>query len=118
MGSQMGVEVNNELQKQPSIKDLIIPTIKAIELVGGVASNAEITLKVIEIEKIPAEITCVLHNVGPKTILEYRLAWARSCLKKFGAIENSGQGRWRLTSISQRVNVENLNEVYKSLHKK
>ena len=114
----MSVEMNKEPPKQPSIRDLIIPTVKAIELMGGEASNAEIVAKVIEIESIPTEVSRVLHNVGPKTILEYRLAWARSCLKKFGAIENSGQGRWRLTATAASVNLKSLGEVYRSLHLK
>lgn len=108
--------VYNDLSKQPSIKSLIIPTVRAIESLGGDASNADIASKVIESEKIPAEVARVLHNVGPKTIVEYRLAWARSCLKKFGAIENSGKGRWRLTTRASEVTKENLNHVYKALH--
>lgn len=73
--------MSDESQRQPSIKDLIIPTIRAIEALGNDASNAEIATKVIELESIPQEVARVLHNVGPKTLVEYRLAWARSCLK-------------------------------------
>lgn len=108
--------MNNDLSKQPSIKSLIIPTIRAIESLGGDASNADIASKVIESEKIPSDVARVLHNVGPKTIVEYRLAWARSCLKKFGAIENSGKGRWRLTARAAEVTQANLNKVYQALH--
>ncbi len=109
-------EEDRSHSRQPSIKDLIVPTVKALRILGGEGSNAEITAKVIEIESIPAAIASVLHNVGPKTIVEYRLAWARSCLKKFGAIENSSQGRWRLTPKADQVSLENLNVVYKALH--
>jgi restriction system protein len=106
----------NELAKQPSIKSLLIPTIRAIESLGGDASNADITAMVIKSENIPSEVALVLHNVGPKTIVEYRLAWARSCLKKFGAIENTSKGRWRLTPRAAEVIHSKLNDVYKALH--
>lgn len=110
--------MSNSLSKQPSIKELILPTIRAIEALGNDASNAEIAAKVIEIESIPQEVARVLHNVGPKTIIEYRLAWARSCLKKFRAIENIGKGRWRLTATASEINLETLNDVYRALHLK
>ena len=118
IGDLQGAGMSNSLFKQPSIKELIIPTIKAIEALGNDASNADIAAKVIEIESISKDVAGVLHNVGPKTIIEYRLAWARSCLKKFGAIENSGKGRWRLTAVAYKINPETLNEVYRALHLK
>lgn len=38
--------MNNETLKLPSIKELILPTIRAIESIGGDASNAEISPQV------------------------------------------------------------------------
>lgn len=35
---------------------------------------------------------------GSQTELEYRLAWARTYLKKYGLIDNSARGVWALTS--------------------
>lgn len=104
------------IKQQPAVKDLILPTIRALQELGGESSNSEIISKIIELESIPTSIATTLHNVGPKTILEYRGAWARSCLKKFGAIENSGKGRWRLTDKAKSVSDVTLGLVLKALN--
>ncbi len=33
-----------------------------------------------------------------KTALEYKLGWARTCLSKYGSVENAGRGVWALTA--------------------
>ncbi|MDB4351404.1 hypothetical protein OAA36_00930 [Candidatus Pelagibacter sp.] len=42
--------------KFPDHLELIVPTIKALKEMGGTATPAEITNKVIELEKYPDEI--------------------------------------------------------------
>ena len=42
--------------KFPDHLELIVPTIKALKEMGGTATPAEITNKVIELEKYPEEI--------------------------------------------------------------
>lgn len=37
------------------------------------------------------------HGSSGQTEVEYRMAWARTYLKKIGALENSGRGVWTLT---------------------
>ena len=39
----------------------------------------------------------MLHNDGPQTKIDYRLAWARSHLKAAGFLINSSRGIWSLT---------------------
>lgn len=41
----------------------------------------------------------------------YRLAWARTYLKKFGALENSARGVWALSSEGLKVQRVNPQEV-------
>ena len=38
--------------RQPSLKELIVSTVKALEALGGEGTNAQIAAKVIEIESI------------------------------------------------------------------
>lgn len=47
----------------------------------------------------------VLHDPekGSRTEVEYRLAWARTYLKKDGVIENSTRGVWALTNDGKRI---------------
>jgi restriction system protein len=76
----------------PTHADLMWPTIKAIRPLGGSGSIDEIVEKVVELEGFTEEQQAVLHGDGPRSQIEYRLAWARSYLKGNGA---AGQQRSR-----------------------
>lgn len=84
------------------------PTIKAIKELGGSASISEIVDKIIEIEKIPESIQNIPHKTGPLGRVEYNMAWARSYLKKAGAINNSERGVWSLTELGARIKSEDI----------
>jgi len=66
---------------------------------GGSGSIDEIYEKVLEQENIDEEISSLPHNPekSNQTEVAYRLAWARTYLKKFGFLENSSRGVWTLT---------------------
>jgi len=82
----------------PTFDELIIPTLKALKSLGGSGSIEEIIEAVIEIERIPDEVLQIQHNEnGVQSEVEYRLAWSRTYLKKYGLIENSTRGVWSLT---------------------
>lgn len=89
-------KANNEL---PSFDELIIPTVKALKELGGSGSVEEINNKVYEIAKISDDILQIPHGEEGGTTIEvdYRLAWSRTYLKKFGLLENSSRGIWALT---------------------
>ena len=84
-------------EQVPTYDLLIYSTVRALISLGGSGSNEEISEKVIEIEKFPADITDVMHKDGRLCLLDYRLAWARSYLKKVDALDNSSRGIWTLT---------------------
>jgi restriction system protein len=48
--------------------------------------------------KLSEEVLSVPHGDGTTSEVEYRLAWARTYLKKVGAVDNSERGIWALTS--------------------
>jgi restriction system protein len=73
------------------------PLLKAINELGGSGTIAEINEKVLELERFPAEVIAVEHLDTGQSELEYRLAWARSYLKKYGILENSSRGVWSLS---------------------
>ncbi|MEY4571483.1 MAG: hypothetical protein RLZ10_694 [Bacteroidota bacterium] len=83
----------------PSFDELIIPTVKALKELGGSGTIEEINNKVYEIEQIPDEVLAIPHGDEAGTTIEvdYRLAWSRTYLKKFGLLENSSRGIWALT---------------------
>ena len=82
----------------PTFDELIIPTVKALIDLGGSGSVEEINTKVYEIAKISDDILLIPHGEDGTTIeVDYRLAWSRTYLKKFGLLENSSRGIWALS---------------------
>ena len=102
----------------PQYNKLMWPTLKAIKLLGGSGSNAEIVKKVIEVEEYSDEIVTKKHNDGPVSIIEYRLAWARTYLGKYGALENSERGVWSITDIGENMTEDQIEEAVKEVVKK
>ena len=69
---------------------------QSLKALGGSASIAEIDEKVGESLQLPEEVLEVPHNPekSNQTEFQYRLAWARTYLKKYGLIDNSSRGVW------------------------
>jgi len=102
--------MNNQM---PTFDSLMNPLLKALFALGGSGSIDEIYEKVLEIENIGEEISSVPHNPlkSNQTEIAYRLAWARTYLKKYGFLENSSRGVWALTKLAkaqQRVDPQTV----------
>ncbi len=81
----------------PSFDELIIPTLKALIELGGSGSIKEINAKVYEIAELTDEVLQIPHcENGTINEVDYRLAWSRTYLKKFGLLENSSRSVWAL----------------------
>lgn len=91
---------DNEENKKgvPGFEHMIKPVMEALQQLGGRASIAEIDAQAIKIMNIPEEVTQIMHK-GPQKQSEvaYRMAWARTYLKKYGLIENVSRGVWKTT---------------------
>jgi restriction endonuclease Mrr len=81
--------------KPPSFADMMWPTLQALKDTGGSASNEELLSRVVQIVGIPEAIQKIPYRHG--TLLEDRLHWARTYLRKVGAIESSERGIWSIT---------------------
>ncbi|AHJ13537.1 restriction endonuclease [Sulfurospirillum multivorans] len=79
-----------------SYNQLFEPTIHSLKQLGGSGSIDEIEEKVIEILHLTEAEINDIHR-GNTTKLEYRLAWARTYLKRYGLLDNSARGIWALT---------------------
>jgi restriction system protein len=89
----------------PTFDELIIPTVKALKELGGSGTVEEINNKVYSIANVSDHILFIPHGVGGSTLeVDYRLAWSRTYLKKFGLLENSSRGIWALTKANIDVN--------------
>jgi len=89
-------KINGDL---PSFDELIIPTVSALKELGGSGTIEEINNKVYEIARISEGVLAIPHGeeAGTRSEVDYRLAWSRTYLKKFGLLENSSRGIWALT---------------------
>ena len=94
--------------KVPTYDKMLIPTLEALKRLGGSGSIDEINEKVYEVTGYDEEILEIPHDEnGVQTKVEYRLAWARTYLKKFGLLENSSRGIWAL--VDNEVDTSQLN---------
>ena len=90
-------------KKMPTFDSLMNPLLDALLTLGGSGSIDEIYEKVLEQESIDDEISSIPHNPekSNQTEVAYRLAWARTYLKKYGFLENSSRGIWALTKLAK-----------------
>jgi restriction system protein len=88
----------------PQFHEMMIPTLKVIDELGGSGTIQEIAEGVIQLLELQDEVTSQPHNPekSSQTEVEYRLAWARTYLKKVELIENSERGVWSFTDKYQR----------------
>jgi restriction system protein len=103
--------------KMPKFDQLMNPLLRALKALGGSGSIAEINEKVVELEKFPDEILAARHDPekSTQTEIEYRLAWARSWLKKDGFLENSSRGVWALATKAKGLESVDSKEVLRSV---
>lgn len=94
---------NGEL---PSFDQLIVPTVVALVQLGGSGTVEEINNKVYGIANIPEKILMIPHGEDGRSEIDYRLAWSRTYLRKFGLLENSARGVWALSN--PHVNTDQL----------
>jgi restriction system protein len=87
----------------PTYETMMNPTLQALRELGGSSTIEELYNKVVEIMALKDEQLEIIHNPerGSQTEVEYRLAWTRSYLKRYGLLENSTRGVWALTNKGQ-----------------
>ncbi len=96
----------------PTFDALMNPMIQSLKSLGGSGTIEEIYNKVVEIAGLNDEQLEVLHKgKGYQTEVEYRLAWARTWLRKYGVLENSARGVWALTVTGNKLDHVDEKEV-------
>lgn len=107
----------------PKYHELMNPLLEALHELGGSGSIEEIAQKVAELSDLPEDLLNIPHNPekSSQTEIEYRLAWARTYLKKYGLLENSDRGIWLIVPDKRDVKSIDPQEVVKTVraeHKK
>ena len=64
-----------------------------------------------EQEGFSEEIQNKMHSDGPMTALEYNMAWARTYLRKYGALENSERGVWSITNAGKNLGQHQIQNI-------
>lgn len=100
----------------PTFDSMMNPLLRALHELGGSGTIDEINYKTIELLNLPDEITEIPHGEkGYRSEIEYRLAWARTYLKKYGLIDNSNRGIWSLTGMQDKPITISPKEVTRSV---
>src|SRR3954447_15565303 len=92
----------------PTYNELLWPTLVAVRELGHTAKLDEINERVVESEGFTEEQMSVLHQEGPRSEIEYRLAWARTYLKGMGALDNPHRGVWVTTDAGKQLEEHEL----------
>lgn len=92
----------------PKYNELHWPSVAALRELGDSASIEDFNAKVIESMDFSEDQKAVLHNDGPDSEIEYRLAWARTYLKGMGLADNPTRGVWRLTDEGRAITAEQI----------
>lgn len=92
---------------------MLWPALEAVRALGGSGRIEEINEKAIELGRFSEEQQAVIHGAGPRTELEYRLAWARTLLKWMGAIDNSTRGVWSLTDLGRSITKDEADRLFR-----
>lgn len=86
----------------PTFDALMWPALKAMEALGSSATHEELLEKVIELQQIPEAVQNVMHT-DRQTKLSYNLAWAKTWLGKYDAMENPSRGVWAITEKGKKL---------------
>jgi len=94
-----------EAEGFPDLAGMMLATVEALKEIGGSATIHELDEKVAEIEGVSEaeQAHMMVGTNANQTRLNYYLAWARTYLKRGGALENSARGVWTLTESGNRL---------------
>ncbi|WP_137156179.1 restriction endonuclease [Rhizobium sp. FKL33] len=88
----------------PDLPQMMFRTVSALKSLGGSAAIDELNDAVTEMEGVTELEQSYLMPNGRDQRLNYYLAWARTFLKRGGALQNSARGVWNLTELGMNIN--------------
>lgn len=101
------------MSQLPTYDRLMNPVLQALRELGGSGSTDEIYQQVAKNLKLTESVLSVLHDpeTSNMTEVQYRLAWSRTYLKKFGLLETPQRGLWSLAKKAETVSEVDTKEV-------
>ncbi len=99
----------------PTFDAMLIPTLQALQILGGSGTTEEIYEQVAQILNLPDKVLEIPHGSTSQSEVEYRLAWSRTYLKKYGLLQNSARGVWSLLSTALNLKDLDAREIVKAV---
>ena len=87
----------------PTSFDLLLPTLQAIERLGGSAQARQLREAVLETLNPSEELLALTYPRSGDFILQDRISWARSDCKTFGTLERPRRGLYLLTALGREI---------------
>lgn len=107
--------VKRSPSSMPTFDLMLIPTLQALKTLGGSGTVQEIYEQVVQILNLPDQVLETPHGTTSTSEVEYRLAWSRTYLKKYGLLENSARGVWSLLSTNVDFECLDPKEIMKAI---
>ena len=106
--------------QMPKYHELMNLLLAAMHELGGSGSIEEISAKVSENLQLVDDVLSIPHDPerSSQTEIEYRLAWARTYLKKYGLLDNSERGVWVIVPEKRNVMSIDPRDVVKTVREK
>lgn len=88
----------------PTHRQLVVPVLKAMHVLGGSARANEITEQVLELVPGSEDLQQITYPTRPNlSVLIDRIGWARTKAKRIGVLEQPGQGMYLLTDKGEEL---------------
>ncbi|MDK4338811.1 restriction endonuclease [Corynebacterium pseudodiphtheriticum] len=88
----------------PTNQQLVVPVLKAMQVLGGSARANEITEHVLDLVPGSEDLQQITYPTRPNlSVLIDRIGWARTKAKRIGALEQPGQGMYLLTDKGEEL---------------
>ncbi len=102
--NNLGRNFEIDASSLPDLSGMMLSVVNALKDLGGSATIHELDERVIELEGVTeAEQSYTMKNNENLPRVNYYLSWARTYLKRGGALENSARGVWALTETGTEI---------------
>jgi hypothetical protein len=103
----------------PKFHELMNPLLRALHDLGGRATVKEILSRVSGSLRLPEDVLTALLKPGVtgQALLENRLGWARSWLKRYGIIDNPEHGIWIVVPEKREITAVDPGAVVRTVRK-
>ena len=105
----------SKLGNLPKYPEYVFPVLQTLKQKGGSATIEEIEDGVADLMKLDDSLLSIPHGETGRTEFQYKLAWVRTYLKKYGAIGNSERAVWSISDRGEKISESEAREVFRKI---